>query len=398
MASDPPSSSLNISGSSQSILGGAVVARSRSASVSGHSTRTSTAQKRPNRKSEPSLHGALRRTPKAKSIMPPPPLNALEIPHEEEIPFQGACAGIPPEGEIEHTTDVRIMNQLVVGLNPNEVFAAFQSQWERINFAESTANQVYEEASSVISQLRSQIQRLIDNHNSQMTQAHDRMMHDIGIRDLQVSQLSNDNSHLQSIVEQLKRELENCSSSKDRISRDFQDLSQRSQFQINHLESELSQARVADAQHRDMIRTLEDRLAALRATSSTKQSSSSVEAPSLQTVGQKDDLVQKRILEAIQHLSTRTDHVESKHKSHNYTDRKISSSASPIKPASSSPSRRRDPLSVSFPDKGDPGGDDGDDNDVWDDDENHSHESEELVTANPTKEKDIVDSRALQHC
>ena len=58
--------------------------------------------------------------------MPPPPLNALEIPHEEEVPFQGACAGIPPEGEIEHTTDVRILNQLVVGLNPNEVFAAFQ--------------------------------------------------------------------------------------------------------------------------------------------------------------------------------------------------------------------------------------------------------------------------------
>ena len=183
--------------------------------MSGHSSRTSTPQKkRPNRKSEPSLRVALKRIPKAKSIMPPPPLNALEVPHEEESPFQGACAGIPPGGEIDQTTDARILNQLVVGLNPNEVFAAFQSQWERTNFAESTANQVYEEASSVISQLRSQIQGLIDNHNSQMTQAHDRMMHDIGIRDLQISQLSNDNS-LQSIVEQLKRELENCSSSKD---------------------------------------------------------------------------------------------------------------------------------------------------------------------------------------
>ncbi len=56
---------------------------------------------------------------------------------------------------------------------------------------------------------------------------------------------------------------------------------------------------------------------------------------------------------------------------------------------------------MSFPHKGDPGGDDGDDgddNDEWDEDENHSHESEELVTANPTKERDIVDSRALQHC
>ena len=130
MASDPPSSSLNISGSSQSILGGAVVARSRSASLSGHSSRTSTPRKpprkRPNRKSEQSLQGALGRRPKAKSIMPPPPLNALEVPHEEEIPFQGACAGIPPEGEIENSTDVRILNQLVVGLNPNEVFAAFQ--------------------------------------------------------------------------------------------------------------------------------------------------------------------------------------------------------------------------------------------------------------------------------
>ena len=55
----------------------------------------------------------------------------------------------------------------------------------------------------------------------------------------------------------------------------------------------MSQARVADAKHRGMIRTLEDRLAALRATSSTKHSSSSVEAPSLQAVGQKDDLVQQ---------------------------------------------------------------------------------------------------------
>ena len=125
---------------------------------------------------------------------PPPPLTALEVPHEEEIPFQGACSGIPPGGEIEHTTDVRILNQLVVGLNPNEVFATFQNQWERISFAESTANQVYEEASSVISQLRSQIQGLIDNHNSQVTQAHDRMMQEIGGRDLQISQLNNANS------------------------------------------------------------------------------------------------------------------------------------------------------------------------------------------------------------
>ena len=66
---------------------------------------------------------------------------------------------------------------------------------------------------------------------------------------------------------------------------------------------------------------------------------------------------------------------------------------SPAKPSSFSPSKRRDPLLVGFPDKGDPGdgdGDDGDDDDGWDDDENHSHESEELVSANPMKERDIV--------
>ena len=65
---------------------------------------------------------------------------------EEEIPSQSACAGIPQQREVERTTDVKVLNQLVVGLNPNEVFAALQSQWERINFAESTANQVYEES------------------------------------------------------------------------------------------------------------------------------------------------------------------------------------------------------------------------------------------------------------
>ena len=123
---------------------------------------------------------------------------------EEEIPSQSACAGIPPQREVERTTDIKVLNQLVVGLNPNEVFAALQSQWERINFAESTANQVYEEASSVISQLRSQIQGLIDNHNAQMTQAHDRMMQEIGARDMRVSQLTNETSQLQSMVEQLK--------------------------------------------------------------------------------------------------------------------------------------------------------------------------------------------------
>ena len=167
MASDPTSSSLNISGSSQSVLGGAVAVRSRSAS-SGHSSQNSTPRKRSGRKANQSLAGALKRIPKAKSIMPPPPLSAMETNYEDEIPFQSACAGIPPQREVERTTDVKVLNQLVVGLNPNEVFAALQSQWERINFAESTANQVYDEASSVISQLRSQIQGLIDNHNSQM--------------------------------------------------------------------------------------------------------------------------------------------------------------------------------------------------------------------------------------
>ena len=115
----------------------------------------------------PSLVGALKRIPKAKSLMPPPPPSAMDFDVGEEIPSQSACAEIPSQREVERTTDVKILNQMVVGLNPNEVFAALQSQWERINFAESTANQVYEEASSVISQLRSQIQGLVDNHNVQ---------------------------------------------------------------------------------------------------------------------------------------------------------------------------------------------------------------------------------------
>ena len=54
-----------------------------------------------------------------------------------------------------------------------------------------------------------------------------------------------------------------------------------------------------------------------------------------------------------------------------------------------------------FPDKGDPGdGDgDGDDDGEWNEFEERSHDSEEeLVAENPAKEKDIVDSRALQHC
>ena len=50
MASDPTSSSLNISGSSQSVLGGAVAVRSRSASLSGHSSQNSTPRKRHGRK------------------------------------------------------------------------------------------------------------------------------------------------------------------------------------------------------------------------------------------------------------------------------------------------------------------------------------------------------------
>ena len=201
MASDPTSSSLNISGSSQSVLGGAVAVRSRSAS-SGHSSQNSTPRKRSNRKSNPSLVGALKRIPKAKSLMPPPPARAMDFDVEEEIPSQSACAGIPPKREVERTTDVKVLNQLVVG----------QSQWERINFAESTANQVYEEASSVISQLRSQIQGLIDNHNAQMTQAHDRMMQEIGARDMRISQLTNETSQLQSMVEQSKSALERMTS------------------------------------------------------------------------------------------------------------------------------------------------------------------------------------------
>ena len=227
---------------------------------------------------------------------------------EEEIPSQSACAGIPPQREVERTTDVKILNQLVVGLNPNEVFAALQSQWERINFAESTANQVYEEASSVISQLRSQIQGLIDNHNAQMTQAHDRMMQEIGARDMRISQLTNETSQLQSMVEQSKSALERMTSDH--------------QFQTNRLESELSQARVVDAHQRETIRQLEERLAAMRHTSAA--STAIVKAPDPQVIGQPEDQGQSRILEAIQHLSTRLDHFESQSKSQNYTEQRKS--------------------------------------------------------------------------
>ena len=384
MASDPPSSSLNISGSSQSVLGGAVAVRSRSAS-SGHTSQNSTPRKRSNRKSNPSLVGALKRIPKAKSLMPPPSARAMDFDVEEEIPSQSACAGIPPQREVERTTDVKILNQLVVGLNPNEVFAALQSQWERINFAESTANQVYEEASSVISQLRSQIQGLIDNHNTQMTQAHDRMMQEIGARDMRISQLTNETSQLQSMVEQSKSALERMTSDH--------------QFQTNRLESELSQARVVDAHQRETIRQLEERLAALRHTSAA--STAIVKAPDPQVIGQPEDQGQSRILEAIQHLSTRLDHFESQSKSQNYTEqRNPSSSASQSKRPPSLPLKPREPLMTGFPDRGDLGdGDgDGDDDGEWNEYEERSHDSEELVAENPTKEKDIVDSRALQHC
>ena len=384
MASDLPSSSLNVSGSSQSVLGGAVAVRSRSAS-SGHTSQNSTPRKRSNRKTNPSLVGALKRIPKAKSLMPPPPARAMDFDVEEEIPSQSACAGIPPQREVERTTDVKILNQLVVGLNPNEVFAALQSQWERINFAESTANQVYEEASSVISQLRSQIQGLIDNHNAQMTQAHDRMMQEIGARDMRISQLTNETSQLQSMVEQSKSALERMTSDH--------------QFQTNRLESELSQARVVDAHQRETIRQLEERLAALRHTSAA--STAIVKAPDPQVIGQPEDQGQSRILEAIQHLSTRLDHFESQSKSQNYTEqRNPSSSASQSKRPPSLPLKPREPLMTGFPGRGDPGdGDgDGDDDGEWNEYEERSHDSEELVAENPTKEKDIVDSRALQHC
>ena len=384
MASDPPSSSLNISGSSQSVLGGAVAVRSRSAS-SGHTSQNSTPRKRSNRKSNPSLVGALRRIPKAKSLMPPPPARAMDFDVEEEIPSQSACAGISPQREVERTTDVKVLNQLVVGLNPNEVFAALQSQWERINFAESTANQVYEEASSVISQLRSQIQGLIDNHNAQMTQAHDRMMQEIGARDMRISQLTNETSQLQSMVEQSKNALERMTSDH--------------QFQTNRLESELSQARVVDAHQRETIRQLEERLAALRHTSAA--STAIVKAPDPQVIGQPEDQGQSRILEAIQHLSTRLDHFESQSKSQNYTEqRNPSSSASQSKRPPSLPLKPREPLMTGFPDRGDPwdGDGDGDDDGEWNEYEERSHDSEELVAENPTKEKDIVDSRALKHC
>ena len=353
----------------------------RSAS-SGHSSQNSTPRKRSNRKSNPSLAGALKRIPKAKSLMPPPPLSAMDFDVEEEIPSQSACAGISPQREVERTTDVKVLNQLVVGLNPNEAFAALQSQWERINFAESTANQVYEEASSVISQLRCQIQGLIDNHNAQMTQAHDRMMQEIGARDLRISQLTNETSQLQSMVEQSKSTLERMTSDH--------------KFQTNRLESELSQARVVDANQRETIR---QRLAALRHTSAA--STAIVKAPDPQVIGQQEDQGQSRILEAIQHLSTRLDHFESQSKSQNYTEqRNPSSSASQSKRPPSLPLKPREPLMTGFPDKGDPGdGDgDGDDDGDWDEFEERSHDSEELVAENPTKEKGIVDSRALQHC
>ena len=80
---------------------------------------------------------------------------------------------------------------------------------------------MYEEASSVISQLRSQIQGLVDNHNVQMTHAHDRMMQEIGARDMRISQMTNETSQLQSMVEQLKSNL-------DRMTSDHQ-------FQTNRL-------------------------------------------------------------------------------------------------------------------------------------------------------------------
>ena len=92
--------------------------------------RTSTPRKRPGRKANQSLAGALKRIPKAKSIMPPPPLSTMETNFEEEIQSQSACAGIPPQREVERTTDIKVLNQLVVGLNPHEVFAALQSQWK----------------------------------------------------------------------------------------------------------------------------------------------------------------------------------------------------------------------------------------------------------------------------
>ena len=82
----------------------------------------------------------------------------------------------------------------------------------------------------VISQLRSQIQGLIDNRNSQMTQAHDRMMQEIGARDMKISQLTNENSQLVAMVEQMKGTLE-------RMSNDHQ-------FQTNRLEKSVVQARV----------------------------------------------------------------------------------------------------------------------------------------------------------
>ena len=171
------------------------------------------------------------------------------------------------------------------------------------------------------------------------------------------------------------------------------------QFQTNRLESELSQARVVDANQRETIRQLEERLAALRHTSAA--TTAIVKAPDPQVIGQPEDQGQSRILEAIQHLSTRLDHFESQSKSQNYTEqRNPSSSASPSKRPPSLPLKPREPLMTGFPDKGDPGdGDgDGDDDGEWDEFEERSHDSEELVTANPTKEKDIVDSRALQHC
>ena len=78
---------------------------------------------------QPNVQGASKRIPKAKSIMPPPSRMVMEGSHDEEFPVQGACAGIPPEGEIDQSmiiqpslptsTDVRVLNQqLVVGLEP----------------------------------------------------------------------------------------------------------------------------------------------------------------------------------------------------------------------------------------------------------------------------------------
>ena len=113
-----------------------------------------------------------------------------------------------------------------------------------------------------------------------MTQAHDRMMQEIGARDMRISQLTNETSQLQSMVEQSKSALERMTSDH--------------QFQTNRLESELSQARVVDAHQRETIRQLEERLAAMRHTSAA--STAIVKAPDPQVIGQPEDQGQSRIL------------------------------------------------------------------------------------------------------